>query len=653
MDTAKEKKKKVKTKDIEKIKNPEKFNKIKKKRVIIISTTFLILVILALFFSLFFAILQKNKNTFVKGVSARDIELSNLTIPDAKEKVINEINKELEIPLKLKYNDYSLDLNLSEFEFNYDIDSTLNEAYKIGRDDNILKSNFDILSTMVNGSNVDLKYSYNKDALNNIIENVSTSIPGKTIEYTYCIEEDELLITPGTDGIIVNKEELESTIIDSILGRNSYDGSNEFQVVTIPVKDKKADEINLEKIYEEIKCDPKDAELIEEPFQLIKDENGIDFAISMDEAKGLITGDKDEYSIPLKITKANRTVADLGPKAFPDTLSTFSTNYNAGAVARSKNLEIASRKINGTVVMPGEEFSFNKVVGKRTVEDGYQNAPVYENGKVVDGLAGGICQISSTLYNAVLLANLEITARRNHNFVSTYVPEGRDATVVYGSIDFKFKNSRKYPIILYSSVSGGVARFEIKGVKEDVEYNVKILTNILETYPFNEEIEEDATLAPGTKLVTQAGHNGLKVSSYRALYLDGKEISRKLLYTDTYKIMDRIVKVSTQQVEQPAQPDSPIVIEDLPTQTTKPNENSQETSANPQEPVKQPEQNNVDTNTTNNSNINPSPSTNQTPNGTQNQVQSTPSPTEQNANNSNVQENNDAISNITANEVTQ
>ena len=225
-------------------------------------------------------------------------------------------------------------------------------------------------------------------------------------------------------------------------------------------------------------------------------------------------------------------------------LSEFSTNYNAGAVGRTKNLQIAAGKIDGTIVMPGEEFSFNKVVGKRTVQDGYQNAPVYENGKVVDGLAGGICQISTTLYNAALLANLEITDRRNHNFVSTYVEAGRDATVVYGSQDLKFKNTRQYPIQINCSVSGGVAYFCIKGIKEETEYDVKILTSVTGTTPFGEEIEEDPSLEPGTKQVVQAGHNGSRVASYRILYLDGNEVSRTLLYNDTYLVMNRIVKVA-------------------------------------------------------------------------------------------------------------
>ena len=138
----------------------------------------------------------------------------------------------------------------------------------------------------------------------------------------------------------------------------------------------------------------------------------------------------------------------IGTEAFPDLLSTFSTKYAASNKNRTTNLILASNKINGTVLMPGEVFSYNKVVGKRTIAAGYKEAPIYVSGRVEDGLGGGICQITSTLYNAVVFANLEIVERSNHQFVPSYVGASRDATVVYGALDFKFKNNTDYTIII-------------------------------------------------------------------------------------------------------------------------------------------------------------------------------------------------------------
>ena len=193
--------------------------------------------------------------------------------------------------------------------------------------------------------------------------------------------------------------------------------------------------------------------------------------------------------------------------------------------------------------MPGEEFSFNEVVGKRTIQEGYRNAKIYENGQVVDGLAGGICQISSTLYNAVLLANLEITERRNHSFTSTYVPAGRDATVVYGTQDFKFKNSRNYPIKIEANVANGIAEFKIHGIKEEVEYDIKIIPVTTQTIPYQTEYVPDATLQPGQQKLTQAGHSGCKVTTYIEKRLGGAVISKKVLSNDTYNAMKAIINV--------------------------------------------------------------------------------------------------------------
>ena len=162
--------------------------------------------------------------------------------------------------------------------------------------------------------------------------------------------------------------------------------------------------------------------------------NGVDFAISIEDAKKLLEEEKEEYIIPLNITEPEITLEKLGKEAFPQLLGTFSTTYNTSNKNRVTNLELASEKIDGTIILPGETFSYNKIVGERTIAKGYKEAAVYSGGKVVDGIGGGICQISTTLYNAVIYANLQITERSNHRFLTSYVTAGRDATVSWGTI---------------------------------------------------------------------------------------------------------------------------------------------------------------------------------------------------------------------------
>ena len=172
-------------------------------------------------------------------------------------------------------------------------------------------------------------------------------------------------------------------------------------------------------------------------------------------------------------------------------------------------------------------------------------------------LGGGICQISSTLYDAVVYANLEIVERHNHGFLTSYVGAGKDATVVYGSLDFKFKNTRKYPITIKASASNGIAKIEIYGIKEENEYDVEIVTTILNTIPFSIKYEDDASLPQGTEKVTQGGMNGCRSITYKILKQNGKEVSRKILSTDTYSAMNKIITRGTKR-EEVITPEEPI-----------------------------------------------------------------------------------------------
>ena len=173
---------------------------------------------------------------------------------------------------------------------------------------------------------------------------------------------------------------------------------------------------------------------------------------------------------------------------------------------------------------------------------------MYYNGKVVQGIGGGICQLSSTLYNAVLYANLEITSRSNHRFLTSYVKEGRDATVSWGTIDFCFKNTRNYPIKIESTAQNGIVKIAIYGIKEENEYEVELETNVIETIPYTTNYINDNTLDEGTEIITQYGINGAKAETYKILKLNGAVVSKTLLSKDTYSTLEQIVKRGTKKV---------------------------------------------------------------------------------------------------------
>ena len=539
---AKEDKKTVE-KEINKMQSEGKTeNKKNKKRNIIITVIVIAIVaVIALIFSTIFAFLNINKEGILDGVSIQGIDVSGLSYEEAKAKLDEIYNKKMEKDINLSYEDYTATLNPTLMEVNYNIEKAVDEAYNLGRGENIFVNNYQILMTLIQKKNINIEMTLNEEVTRQSIEDIGVNLPGIVIESSYSVEDDELIITKGQPGIVIDTDKLLEQVKEIL---NNTDTEN--QNIIIPVLEKEPEAIDIDKIYEEVHTEPQDAYYTEEPFAVYPEVEGIDF--DLESAREMLKEDKEEYVIPLIITKPEKTLEDIGEKAFPDELATFTTRYDASDTDRTTNLKLACEKLNGTVVLPGETFSYNDTLGPRTVAAGYKNAKIYEAGQVVDGIGGGICQISSTLYNTALKANMEIVERRNHQFVTSYVPAGRDATVVYGSTDFKFKNTRSYPIRIVASAQNGVATVTFYGIKEDTEYTFTFSTKTIATIPYSTQYIDDSSLEEGKEVVQQRGTNGLKTQTYMTKMLDGKVISTTLLSTDTYNAMARIVRRGTKKV---------------------------------------------------------------------------------------------------------
>lgn len=517
-------------------------NKGKNKKVEIILLIIGIIIILLAIFSTIFAAININNTKILKGVTIGKIDVSDLTKEEAVEKLnqVYAINADEQI--YLTHEEYETSITYEVLEVKYQIENAVEQAYSIGRTGNIFQNNINILKTWCTGRTVQIDVTIDSDMIKQIAQNINNSIDDAVVQPSYYIEKEQskLIITSGKAGKMVDEEKLLKKIYE-VLDLNIEEKTK----IDIPMIQAVPDKIDIEKIHEEVYKTVKDAYYTSNPFTIYPEEEGIDF--NVEEAKALISEEKEEYEMPLQITKPNKTVKEIGTEAFPDLLSTFSTNYNAGNANRTTNLRLAANKINGTVLLPNEEFSYNKVVGERTISAGYKMAATYSNGAVVDGLGGGICQISSTLYDAVVMANLNVTTRRNHQFVTSYLPAGKDATVVWGSQDFKFVNSRKYPIRITATVQNGVATIQVWGIKEEVEYDISIETKKIATIEPTTQYVQDASLPAGQQKVVQAGSNGRKVEAYKVTKLNGQVISTTLLSRDTYNAMKRIVHVGTGQ----------------------------------------------------------------------------------------------------------
>lgn len=508
----------------------EKNPKYKKIPFIVVGITFIIFIV----FSVIFALININNNNIVSGVKIQGIDVSGLSKEDAENKLNLIYSERKEKDIILKYDDYEGTINAELINTNYNIEQAVNDAILVGKNSNIIVNNYNILFALFGKKNININMTIDEELTKRTIDDIGTKLPGAVQEPEYYIENDKLIITKGKEGIKTDTEEILKKLKSVLISTNPYS-----EYIDIKVSNKEPEEIDIDKIYNEVYKEVKDAYYTKDPFKIYPEVEGVDF--DKETAKVLLQEDKEQYEIQLIITKPNITTSQIGSEAFPDLLGTYSTRYDASNVDRSINLKIATQKLNDKVLLPGEVFSYNKTLGERTKAAGYKNAKVYENGEVVDGIGGGICQISSTLYNAILFANLEPIERSNHQFITSYTPAGRDATVVYGMTDFKFKNTRSYAIKIKAGISNGIATISIYGIKEENEYTVSFRTSTISTIPYSVKYIDDNNLSSGVEKVKQKGANGAITETYIIKSLNGKVVSTKLLSKDTYNAMQKII----------------------------------------------------------------------------------------------------------------
>ncbi|NLO41221.1 MAG: hypothetical protein GX115_17360 [Ruminiclostridium sp.] len=226
-------------------------------------------------------------------------------------------------------------------------------------------------------------------------------------------------------------------------------------------------------------------------------------------------------------------------------LAQFQTTFSTTNEGRVHNIKTACGKIDQQLLLPGEVFSMDRALGDRTEKNGYRNAKVIVNNELVDGLGGGICQVTSTFYNAVLLSGLEVVERRNHTIPLTYIDVGRDATISQGYIDFKFKNNLSYAVLVDARIYGNQVNVSIWGRKPQTEYKYRIRTKITEkTRSEGVETWLDPSLKPGEVVVVREAVPGCKVEVYReTVDSSGKVIQTEKISVDKYLPQKRKIKM--------------------------------------------------------------------------------------------------------------
>ena len=383
----------------------------------------------------------------------------------------------------------------------------------------------------------------NSSSITTVLDGHEYILELQNLDFKYNIEEivDEA-VNYGKDLKLFSKYSLIKNPVDkSVAVKYTY---NEEAVNTFV--NSIAEELNKEPVNAKIKISGGDINVTPD----VKGYKVNTDALIQEINNKLISGVEGNVTVQAsaEVTEAGVTAEMLNK--IDTKISSFTTNYSSSTAARAHNVDLAAKFINGTVLMPGETFSYNKVVGERTKSRGFQEAGVFVGDKVELGVGGGICQVSSTLYAAAMNANLRSVTRRNHSMPVSYMDVGMDATVVWGAIDYQFKNNYDFPVYLQAVTSNRNLTFNIYGSGSGMGGKTYKLTS--ETLKVNEpsiQTIEDPTMKEGTTSWDKKPVTGYVAKSYLITYQNGKEISRDVVSTDTYKTVNGILRKGTKKVQ--------------------------------------------------------------------------------------------------------
>lgn len=314
--------------------------------------------------------------------------------------------------------------------------------------------------------------------------------------------------------------------------------------------DKKVFEDQIKKKTKNLISEPKNASVKRSngTFVVIKEKTGYD--LKMDQTfrnfkKAVETGEK-QAKLAVTRKKAKYTSKDM--EKIKDKLGTYSTYYGSSAYGRKVNVARGANKINGSVVYPGETFSVYEAVSPFTKENGYALAGSYENGQTVQSYGGGICQVSTTLYNAVIRAELEIKERYPHSMTVSYVPRSADAAIAGTYKDLKFKNPYDVPIYIEGSANGSTITFTVYGEDQDPDRTVEFMSETTSVKASaGEKIIKDPTLPEGQKILESSGHTGYTARLWKIVKVKGKQVEKKVFNNSSYMATASVYRVGTKK----------------------------------------------------------------------------------------------------------
>lgn len=544
------------------VQNVSHKNKSKKRnRLTLVAIAAILVVIFGVSMSSFATL---SKDTVHKGVSINGKDASGLSYDSLIEELGEEYDNKLnDLEVTLKTDEVSKKASFKDLKVTYDLEAAANQAFSVGRDGNMFKRLYDVLSASATGHNVEVPVSFDTTTLNNFLDSFDNLVSSDVKKEELIISDQKVTLRSGQQQKDIDLDLIKAEVVQ-LIEEGKGDEIDVEVVNTPPAK------IDLDALYAQLNVDPINASFTMENGKLAVVPHKEGMSVSKDVLSQIINDLDGKYGfekeIPVEYTQPQLTAESAKNRLFTNDLAYYSTKFNTNTTNnanRAHNMRLASSKINGKILLPGEEFSFNNIVGPRSTATGYKSANIYSAGAVVDGVGGGICQVSSTLYGAILRADLDVSYRRNHSLTVGYVPYGQDATVSYGAVDFKFINSTGWPVKVSAGITNdNIMYFKLTGTNTNPDKKVSISSTTLQTIPFTEKFIDDPNLDEGKTIVMQNGKNGYVVDTFVTTTVGGKVVSKEKIHTSKYNPLAKEIKRGTKPVvkipEVPVVPDPPV-----------------------------------------------------------------------------------------------
>lgn len=484
------------------------------------------------------------------GVAVGETDLSGLTYQELSQKI--PTNELLQDTVTVTADGQELGTyTQSQLGASIDKPALLDAVWDVGREPGPLgwlKNAWTMFQGQTGGKNVlePSASSYSREALQAAASQMAERFDRPPVDGSYELTPDGIFATKPSEGRALDQEGL----VQALEALDGQPGTVEAPWDAVPPQP-----LDIEAMAEELNGEATPARYDVKLGKVVEGEVGV----SLDaEAAAFVleaAGPGETVRLPAETVYPELTAQELEAVLFRDVLGTATTTVSGTSVRRN-NVKLSGAFVNGTVLNDGDVFNYNQIVGERTTARGFGAAASYVNGQTVDTVGGGICQTSSTIYLAALLANLEIVERYNHRFWPGYIELGMDATVSWGGPEFRFKNNTGYPIRVDVSYVNSKLTVTIVGTKTDDTY-VKMSHEVLSTTGYETEYEETSSLSPGTQQQKQNGYTGYEIISYRNVYSgDGTLLSREQEAKSSYKSRNRIILVGVGQASADTPPDS-------------------------------------------------------------------------------------------------